>query len=458
MTDRNDAADSSHAGRDAALFVWGLWALAAVVVLFYTAHFARDVPVWDDVMYVPIVTHEQAFSSRWLFQPHLMHFMPVAHAVDLALLEATGGDFRAGAFFDAAALVAVAAGLVALARRLRGRTEYADAALVLATLHLGQRDALCWNTMVQNVLPMTLLFGALAFALRGAPTRRASSFGLAACVLALPLCGGAGLCAGVPIAAWTVVRGWKRRDDADVVVRSGARLLLVAGVAALVLAALSASVVETGSVPVSLGRRAAVFAQTLGQSAGMASWFGWYRREPTIGWPPPLVAFGVFALLAATCVPLARGLRRGGEDAFRAGALVAVLAAVVAYAAGVAWTRAHMDPLAGLSSRYVTMSLALFWSVHFAWDFFGGATGKRFVQTSLLVALSALWAFNATSGWDKGVEWRDMTEGFAADVRAGVPTSRAADRYAAASAMDPAQTRALAASLERARLGPFRAK
>jgi hypothetical protein len=453
MATRIDVDDSSNAassGRDAALFVWALWAFAAALVFGYTLHFARDVPVWDDVMYVPIVAGEAPLTFDWFFRAHLMHFMPLAHAVDLAALKASGGDFRAGALFDAAALVAVAAGLVTLAKRLRGRTIYADAALVLATLHLGQRDALCWNSMVQNVLPMALLFGAMSCALRGAATGR-SAAGLAACAVALPLCGGAGLCAGAPVALWTLVRGWTRRREPF------GRLVLVAGVGALVLAGVSLAVAETDAPDVGFGRRVAVGLQVLGQSAGMASWFGWYRREPTIGWPPPVVTFAVVALLAVTLVPLARGLRRGGEDRFRAGALAMVVAAVVAYAAGVARTRAHMDELAGLQSRYATLSLALFWAVHFAWDLFGGDAGKRFVQSTLLVGLGALWAFNATIGWDRGVEWRTMTEGFAADVRAGMPTTEAADRYAAATAMKPDEVRAMAASLERARLGPFRA-
>ena len=451
MTPRTDADDSSNAataGRDAALFVWGLWALAAAVTLGYTLHFARDVPVWDDAMYVPLVAGDEPFTLAWLFRPHLMHFMPLPHAVDLAMLKLSGGDFRVGAAFDAAALVVVAAGLVALAKRLRGHTTYADAALVLATLHLGQRDALCWNAMVQNVLPMALLFGAMSCALLGAATTRCA-VGLAACVVALPLCGGAGLCVGVPVAGWTVVRGWTRRGEPY------GRLLVAAGAGALALCVVNAATADAGGETVALGRRVAVGLQVLGQSAGMASWFGWYRREPAIGWPPPAVTFAVLALLVATCVPLVRGLRRGGDDAFRAGALVAVLAAVVAYAAGVARTRAHMDALAGLQSRYATASLALFWAVFLAWELFGAPAGKRFVQATLLVGLSALWAFNATTGWDHGVEWCTMTEGFAADVRAGMPTSQAVDRYAAATAMDPAEVRSMAASLERARLGPF---
>jgi hypothetical protein len=38
-----------------------------------------------------------------------------------------------------------------------------------------------------------------------------------------------------------------------------------------------------------------------------------------------------------------------------------------------------------------------------------------------------------------------------------MPTTETADRYAAATAMKPDEVRAMAASLERARLGPFRA-
>jgi hypothetical protein len=453
VTARNLSDDSSPAaspGRDAALFVWGLWALAGAVVLGYSLHFARDVPVWDDTMYVPLAAGDESFSFAWLFRPHLMHFMPLPHAVELAMLKISGGDFRVGAFFDAAALVAVAAGLVLLAKRLRGHTTYADAALVLATLHLGQRDALCWSAMVQNVLPTALLFGAMYFALRGATTGRGAA-GLAACVVALPLCGGAGLCAGVPIAVWTLVRGWTRRRE------SLGRFLVAEGAGALAIAVVNVTVADAGGETVAFGRRVAVGLQVLGQSAGAASSFGWYRREPLIGWPPPVVTFAVVALLVATCVPLVRGLRRGGDDAIRAGALVAVVAAVVAYAAGVARTRAHMDVLAGLQSRYATLPIALFWAAHFAWDEFGAPAGKRFVQATLLVGLSALWAFNATTGWDRGVEWRTMTEGFAADVRSGMPTSQAVERFAAASAMDVDEVRAMATSLERARLGPFRA-
>ena len=136
--------------------VWLVWAVAFASILVSIARDGRNVPFEEDWLMVGPMTGHEPDLPRWLWSQNSEHRLPLPRLVNLVLLRATG-DFRSTMMFDAAAIAAVAAAMILVARRLRGgRTSLADAFFPLLLLHLGNWDNLVWGWQIQFVLPTVL--------------------------------------------------------------------------------------------------------------------------------------------------------------------------------------------------------------------------------------------------------------------------------------------------------------
>jgi hypothetical protein len=102
------------------LVVWGITAALAVVGVVHVLAYARNIPMSEDWHLVGPLTGAEPSFWGWVWSQNNEHRLPVARLIYIGLVEVTG-DFRSGAVFDTLLWTAVVAGLVLLARRLRGR-------------------------------------------------------------------------------------------------------------------------------------------------------------------------------------------------------------------------------------------------------------------------------------------------------------------------------------------------
>ena len=377
-----------------ALVVWGVTVGLAVVGVVHVLAYARNIPMSEDWHLVRPLSGAEPSLWEWVWSQNNEHRLPVARLIYLGLVEVTG-DFRSGAVFDTLLMAAVAAGLVLLARRLRGRTSLVDAAFPLLLLHPGHWENLFWSWQMQFVVVAAMAL-VLLVALAGAedpPTPRATWVAAAMLVL-LPLGGGTAL----PLLPFAIAAVLART-----LVPDATRPARRAAVGASVLA-----VVETGLY--------------------FVAWepATWYPDNPgppetivtagkllTLGWGPAATGrHAVFALLTAAVlgpavVVLLRAVRRPAPERRPALAIGLLLAGIVATAGAVAYGRAALVPTEGLADRYVIITVPALVTAWLAVQRFGPTGVRRAVQGLVVLAALVLLPLN----WRQGYEWRDWYVG-----------------------------------------------
>lgn len=214
LTDPSSAWAPPQTGRQNPVVAW----LPAVVVglvwlgmfasdLWLIHAYGRNVPYLDDWELVPQLTGQNPVDLTWLFAQHNEHRIPLPRLLLLGLYRATGLDFRAGMFFNAIALAALALGMILAARAVRGRASLFDAVFPLLLLNWGHWQNLLWSWQVQYICS-TGLAGALLVLIvhRGNRFTPLAGFVAGWCVVLLPLCGANGVALAPLLALWL---GWR---------------------------------------------------------------------------------------------------------------------------------------------------------------------------------------------------------------------------------------------------------
>ena len=267
----------------------------------HIAAYGRNIPLSEDWHLVRPLTGAEPSFWGWVWAQNNEHRLPVARLVYLGLLE-VACDFRSGAVFDTLLMAAVAAALVLLARRLRGRTSLVDAAFPLLLLHPGNWENLFWSWQMQFVVvaAMTLVLLAAVAGSTDPPSKR-TTWVAAAMVVLLPLGGGTALPL-VPFAiAALLVLAW----SAD----AGRSTRRVAGAASVL------AVVETGLYFV--GWKAATWYP---DNPGPPETLETTGKLLALAWGPAahgrytLIAVLTAAVLVPAVVLLVRAVRQAGPD------------------------------------------------------------------------------------------------------------------------------------------------
>jgi hypothetical protein len=429
--------------RLAALLVWATWGAMTAALLGYVAAFARDVPWWDDWDLVPVLSGEEPASAAWLWERHNEHRIPIPKLIHLALAAPSGADFRAAPYLNAVGLSAGALALILAARRLRGRTELADALFPVALLHWGQYDNLLWSFQVQFVCSTVLFLFAVALVAASAnPAGPGRTLLVGLCALALPFCGANGAALAPALALWLGGAALARRQGA----------WLPAGLAVLVVAAVALSFVGYS--------RPALHPPTPGVGPGLRSaLLVLLMADGPAGAVPygPFVGMFVLLLALAGCAALVRSAFAGRTDRLCGLGVVAAGAGVVALGAGVGWGRAGLyadspGDITGVT-RYVTLMAPLACCASLAWTL----AGRRLVPYLLLAAVVVMLPANTRLGWEAG-RWRaEQLDRLTADARRGVPPDQLSATYRpVVHAVDPELLAERMTMLRRARLGPYR--
>jgi hypothetical protein len=410
---QSGAPSTSGATWDAAVFVWGVWALAlsaAVVMVF----FGRKYPFGDDWLMVPVWAGEQPVTAAWLWAPHNGHYIPVPKLILLAFYRLSGGDCRAGTLVSILALGALSAALIATAGRLRRGISYTDAFFPLALLH-GGHGALSWDFHIHFVISVVLSSILLLILVRQGVRLAGGAACLAGiCLLLLLGCGVNGLVLAFPLAlglAYACLRSWGS-------LRLGAKLqgifLLGCAVTALFLAALC----FRGHEPAISGTDLrTVFKTSL--KALSVNFGGAFRDLSPLArlLEPGLLFLGTAVLLV--------GWHRRPWQRPQILGLLFFLGAILALALTLGWGRGH----AWADIHYTMLAVPMLCWVYFTWQMLAPLPASRLVQMGLFTLLMAVYVYHAPHALELVRFLRRQGAAFEHDLLAATPSSVLAQHY-----------------------------
>lgn len=433
-----------------AVIVWLVWALTLASILVAIARDGRNIPFEEDWLMVAAMTGHQPDIPGWLWSQNSEHRLPLPRLVNLALLRATG-DFRSTMVFDALILGGVAAGMILVARVLRGgRTSLTDVFFPLLLLHLGNWDNLVWAWQIQFVLPAVLACVLLLviMAQPTPPTLWAAAIGAIA-LIGLPLSGANGLVFTPTLAAWMGYSAWvRRRDEPDRWI--GGWLWIGAALVAVVLCVVyfidyqASPWNEPSPGPVATLATAGKF---LALSVGPAAANGW------------LVCGGVVGLVFLISLGLlitAQSDQR--NERLRIIGLLAFLAAAVVLALAIGWGRAGRAAETGrMPTRYVLLAAPGLCAAYFT-ALLLGRSWMRGLPAALAALLALLFPLNTHIGLERRDWFGAGFASFERDLRAGMSRSLLAHRhYPFLLHWDESLMNASLQRLHEAGIGPFAA-
>src|SRR4051794_23385015 len=140
---------SAPPSRVRAAVAWGAWAAMLAAALLFVGRYASNVPSWDDWDMIPTLTRNQPVTWEWLWSQHNEHRVPLPRLIFLGLDRLTLTDMRVTMYFDVLLMAALAAAMIVVATRLRGRSSAVDAFFPLALLNCGQAANLLWGWQLQ---------------------------------------------------------------------------------------------------------------------------------------------------------------------------------------------------------------------------------------------------------------------------------------------------------------------
>ena len=404
--------------------LFAVWLLMFAPGLVYVARYALVNPYVDEWAFMPVLFGERP-AGPWLWELHNEHRFPLPRLIYLGLFRLTD-DLRTGCWVSFLGISLLAAGLMRLARSVRGRAHLADAAFPLLLMHTGQGENLYMGYQLAFMLT-TALAGVLLGLIVTTTWRRDSDpagnasagsescrhggdhfhRGLQATAVGwlLLTCGAAGLVYGLAAAAWVILL-------ALIGQMSGRRRVTLIGLA--VISALYVAVYFQGYVrPSHHPESAGVVESTRIALQAQAMAFG---PAATGLWPPvgALLLQGGIAL-AAYLVWLAVRLR--GDLRFLG--LLLYVGAGAAVAFGIGWGRSGFHNDMGFAWRYGWITLPIVFAAYFTWLLRGGRVAGYGTYALAFVTL-AFAPLNTGSGFrDAEKRVRPLETAWEADVRAG---------------------------------------
>jgi hypothetical protein len=397
------------------IFHFAVWMLMFVVGLVYVGRYSWTNPYVDEWDFVPVLFGEQP-AGPWLWELHNEHRFPLPRLLYLGLFRLTG-DLRAGCLVSFIGMSLLAAGLVALARRLRGRAAFVDAIFPLTLMHTGQGENLYMGYQMCFML-VAVFAGALlaVIVLTGEGNRFRR--GLQAIVLGwlLLTCGAAGLAYGVAAAAWAVF------------LASGGRMPVGQRVALWLLAAVTPVYIwiyfQGYARPVHHPESAGVWESARVGLEAQSMAFG-----PAATGLGPIVGVPVLVVAVVVLMLLIGALWRHRNDRPRPVGLLLYLGAAAAVAFGIGWGRSGFLSDMGFAWRYGWIVAPGLWAGYFTCVLTGGRVAAYCPLALFLVAL-AVTPVNSISGFlDAERKVKRFDDGWEADVRAGLPADEVVRKH-----------------------------
>ncbi len=416
--------DDAHEPADARaewLFPAVVWLAMSVMAVAYVWLYGRPVPYMEDWELVPTLSGATPLRLGWLWEQTVEHHYVLARAILYPLWNATR-DPRSAMYINALLLSALALALILTARRLRGRVSFADAFFPLAVLHWAHGETIIFFYSLSFVLPVVQAAAVVMIIATDLwKSRRWALWVLALCVALQPLNGGIGLLLAPPLAVWMAYAGAVQLRTAESGGRRRAAVLIGSACATVLLCALYFVGYQQPVYFATHARTLRGTARTLVEvlSVAFGSGGAWL-------WPyAAILVVLIFAVaLCALLVPAAREWPR----ASRAAGLLACVGAACLVAAGIAWGRTVIGPLAGIPARYALLLTPGLFAAYFAAQIYARASLAALAQFALFAcALAVLWP-NTEVGIEYGRMRADAADVVIRGVAAGAPSTVLAER------------------------------
>jgi hypothetical protein len=379
--------------------VLAVWVAMVSYALGWIARYAYNLPLHEDWLMVRPLVGREPNLLNWLWEQNVEHRVPLAKAIYLVLLKASGGDFRIGMVANLLMLAGLCLAMILTARHLRkGQTRLADAFFPLVLLNLGYWEIIGWGWNINYVLWAMLVYLWLIIIVCEPwplPPKPAIAAGLASVLL--PLSGAMGVLFTPFIAFWLIAGLLFYHRDMT------AKWLIpfLAGCVAVSIA-LSGLYFVGYARPISeyppnpgIGPTAKTAVRLIGMAIGpvgggrvLAKWI-------------TSVSFGSITLLlfASSIVPLWRGLRGTQiSERIRVFGLLIFGAAVGALILGIAWGRASTLASYPLPDRYGFFIAPGLCAVYFAWILYGPQTARHLIPTAIAIVVLVALPFNLQAG------------------------------------------------------------
>ncbi len=420
--------------RGPALFVWGVWAGMVAIAIWHFVYFTRNMPWAEDWLLIAAMTGHEADLGSWLWTQNNEHRLPLPRLAMLALLKVTGGNFRSAAIFNIAMVALLAAGMIEVARRVRGGTlRYTDAFFPIVLLEVGDWQDLFWTWQMAFVLSVVLVgLGMLAIVRRPALDTPAAAAAIGGTLVMAPLTGGSGLLFMPPLMLYAGLMGFRlaRRNASKSERRAATTLIGSVVVATAIIALYLVSYERPGWVPTNPGLGKSIIAALQFQAFGLGpavrtSWNFWIGATLLV-----LLTASFRVLQNLTLSRRGDAPSAAGESHLRALGLLACLLSVAGFAAGMGWGRAAViDVYGGWPDRYVLLAAPAFCVAYFAFEQSGSAAIDRWGRGLLLALAAILLPTNMAFGREWGIWWVNGADYVAKDIRDGTPRDVLASRH-----------------------------
>jgi hypothetical protein len=402
----------NHLG--AFIFVWSVWIVMFITALAFVAKYGCNIPKDDEWCYlVPFLTGERPVTLENLWSQYNQHRFFIPRLLSIGLAKLTHNDFRAGMYFNVLILGAVSGGLIAAAKGLRGKYDFADAFFPLSVLHCGNSENLLMG-MQTNFILFTGLAGFLLITIARHPTsvpwRRSLAAGVA--LLCLLLSGGFGLV----MAPWLGL--WFAWDGAmDWVSGQSARKWRGAGKFAFVVVLMVTAIfylhgldrpTESGA---GWGIRVKITLECMATALGAPSALQYW---PYSAWVVPAL------LIPSVALVLFSGWRDNTAQ-FQSVGFLCFLGAIATICLGIGWGRTTWGDQIGFGNRYQAMSVPVLWGIYFTWVIYGPRRVSAVVPMVLFTLVATCLLVNTTAGVTVGRSKQHEFKGFQRDLLAGTP-------------------------------------
>ena len=376
----------------------------------FTFRLCLTIPYVDEWEFIPVLFGERPAAS-WLWELHNEHRFPLPRGVYLGLFQLTG-DFRDGCLVSFLGISLCAAGLIWLARRIRGRSSITDAVFPLILMHTGQGENLYMGYQMCFMLVTVLACALLSVMAATGHANRHCRSALVGTLLGwlLLTCGAAGLCYGIAASTWVALLALAGQMK----LRQRITLLALSAITPIYIVQYfqgyhrpshhpeSAGIVESGRIALEAQ------AMALGPAA-------------TGIWP----AMGIGILLAGLWVGalLWQKVMRRPID-FASIGLLLFIGAGAGVAFGIGWGRSGFYKDMGFAWRYGWITFPPIAAAYFAWLLCGGRVA-RYGPGGLLVIAMIFAPVNTISGYIDGErKLKPFQDAWEADVAPdGMPTT-----------------------------------
>lgn len=434
--------------RLAETLVAAVWASATLAAVLFVRDHARNMPFGEDFEIVGVMTGHQSMTWSWAWKQSNEH-RPFLPRLILGCLARASHDFRTPMYLNVGLLSAASLSMILLARRLRGRSSICDAALPVAILNLGQWETLLIGFALNLVLTTAITIHLISVVGR-APTMPSWKPALlvGGLALVLSLSGGSGLVLLPPLILWLICYSasgcWSGRDPCTTS-RIIAHSSLIATTAAVTY--YISGYVKPGNVPPP-GSSQAIWHTIL-------DFLSMSITPPAWGWSH---AAGI-AILALSSLTFARLLQitfQTPTERARALGLIAILVAMLAVTASVAFSRSGISDTIGQTSRYATLSVPLLAILYISWLLYGPTPARQLLHLGILAVVLASIPANYRVADIQGDARHNAYVRIEHQLRIRTPASKLADHIAPA--LYPSRDYALDAfrKLHAARIGRFK--